>query len=87
MLIFIFFAVGGSLGWKTKGSLDPTFEEVAFSLQPSTTGSPVIGEAKTPFGYHIIMVSLWFLLMFVIVCGVNIGLLRLKVASKRGRRE
>lgn len=56
--IFHFFAAGGSLGWKTKGSLDPTFEEVAFSLQPSTTSSPIIGEAKTPFGYHIIMVSL-----------------------------
>ncbi|KAL7798496.1 FKBP-like protein [Trichoderma ceciliae] len=48
---------GGSLGWKTKGSLDPTFEEVAFSLEPSTTSSPKIGEAKTPFGYHIIMVE------------------------------
>ncbi|KAK1250884.1 hypothetical protein MKX07_005439 [Trichoderma sp. CBMAI-0711] len=48
---------GGSLGWKTKGSLDPTFEEVAFSLEPSTTSSPKIGEAKTSFGYHIIMVE------------------------------
>lgn len=50
-------ATGGSLGWKIKGSLDPTFEEVAFSLEPSTTSNPKIGEAKTPFGYHIIMVS------------------------------
>ncbi|KAK1245060.1 hypothetical protein MKX08_004689 [Trichoderma sp. CBMAI-0020] len=57
LIIFISFAIGGSLGWKTKGSLDPTFEEVAFSLQPSTTGNPIIGEAKTPFGYHIIMVE------------------------------
>jgi hypothetical protein len=39
--------------------LDPTFEEVAFALQPSTTGNPIIGEAKTPFGYHIIMVSFY----------------------------
>ncbi|KAF4121277.1 peptidyl-prolyl cis-trans isomerase NIMA-interacting 4 [Geosmithia morbida] len=46
---------GGSLGWKSKGSLDPKFEEVAFALEPSTTSSPKIGEAKTGFGYHIIM--------------------------------
>ncbi|KOS21272.1 Peptidyl-prolyl cis-trans isomerase PIN4 [Escovopsis weberi] len=48
---------GGSLGWKTKGSLDPQFEEVAFGLEPSTVNSPKIGEAKTQFGYHIIMVE------------------------------
>ncbi|OBR14336.1 Peptidyl-prolyl cis-trans isomerase PIN4 [Colletotrichum higginsianum IMI 349063] len=48
---------GGSLGWKTKGSLDPKFEDVAFALASSTTASPVYGEAKTEFGYHIIMVS------------------------------
>ncbi|GKT47934.1 peptidyl-prolyl cis-trans isomerase PIN4 [Colletotrichum spaethianum] len=45
-------------GWKTKGSLDPKFEDVAFALTTSTTASPVYGEAKTEFGYHIIMVSL-----------------------------
>ncbi|KAG5981212.1 Peptidyl-prolyl cis-trans isomerase pin4 [Claviceps digitariae] len=48
---------GGALGWKTKGSLDAKFEEVAFALEPSTTSSPKIGEAKTEFGYHIIMVE------------------------------
>ncbi|KAL1869183.1 hypothetical protein VTK73DRAFT_3352 [Phialemonium thermophilum] len=48
---------GGSLGWKTKGSLDPQFEAVAYSLEPSTTSNPKIGEAKTSFGYHIIMVE------------------------------
>ncbi|PFH61834.1 hypothetical protein XA68_16065 [Ophiocordyceps unilateralis] len=48
---------GGSLGWKNKGSLDPQFEEVAFALEPSTTASPKIGEVKTGFGYHIIMVE------------------------------
>ncbi|KAF4418528.1 peptidyl-prolyl cis-trans isomerase PIN4 [Fusarium acutatum] len=48
---------GGSLGWKTKGSLDPKFEEVAFALEPSTTASPKFVECKTEFGYHIIMVS------------------------------
>lgn len=50
--------IGGSLGWKNKGSLDPKFEEVAFALEPSTTSNPSIGEAKTGFGYHIIMVLL-----------------------------
>ncbi|KAG6042464.1 Peptidyl-prolyl cis-trans isomerase pin4 [Claviceps sp. Clav50 group G5] len=48
---------GGALGWKTKGSLDAKFEDVAFGLEPSTTNSPKIGEAKTEFGYHIIMVE------------------------------
>lgn len=48
---------GGSLGWKIKGSLDPTFEEAAFALEPSTTGSPKFVEVKTGFGYHIIMVE------------------------------
>ncbi|KEZ42541.1 hypothetical protein SAPIO_CDS5763 [Scedosporium apiospermum] len=48
---------GGSLGWKTRGSLDPKFEEVAFALEASSTGNPKIGEAKTGFGYHIIMVE------------------------------
>ncbi|KAG5922681.1 Peptidyl-prolyl cis-trans isomerase pin4 [Claviceps africana] len=47
----------GALGWKTKGSLDAKFEEVAFALEPSTTSNPKIGEAKTEFGYHIIMVE------------------------------
>lgn len=50
-------ASGGALGWKPKGSFDPKFEEVAFALDPSTTSNPKIGEAKTEFGYHIIMVS------------------------------
>lgn len=48
---------GGQLGWKTKGSLDPAFEEVAFALEPSTTSNPKYGEAKTSFGYHIMMVG------------------------------
>lgn len=46
------------MGWKTKGSLDPKFEDVAFALSASTTASPLYGEAKTEFGYHIIMVGL-----------------------------
>lgn len=48
---------GGALGWKTKGSLDPKFEDIAFALEPSTTNNPKIGEVKTDFGYHIIMVE------------------------------
>ncbi|KAB5558429.1 peptidyl-prolyl cis-trans isomerase PIN4 [Coniochaeta sp. 2T2.1] len=48
---------GGALGWKTKGSLDPAFEAVAFTLEASTTGNPKYAEAKTGFGYHIIMVE------------------------------
>ncbi|KAL2108308.1 hypothetical protein VUR80DRAFT_3990 [Thermomyces stellatus] len=48
---------GGLLGWKPRGSLDAKFEEVAFSLEVSSTGNPRYGEAKTQFGYHIIMVE------------------------------
>ncbi|KAK4143614.1 uncharacterized protein C8A04DRAFT_28605 [Dichotomopilus funicola] len=48
---------GGSLGWKTKGSLDPQFEEVAFKLPPSPVDSPTFERVKTGFGYHIIMVE------------------------------
>ncbi|KAK0621544.1 hypothetical protein B0T17DRAFT_467605, partial [Bombardia bombarda] len=48
---------GGALGWKTKGSLDPQFEAVAYALENSTTANPKVGEAKTSFGYHIIMVE------------------------------
>lgn len=50
-------SIGGALGWKTKGSLDPQFEAVAYGLETSTTGNPKYGEAKTGFGYHIIMVE------------------------------
>ncbi|KAF2850060.1 FKBP-like protein [Plenodomus tracheiphilus IPT5] len=48
---------GGSLGWKTRGSLLLEFEKVAYELEPSTTGSPKWGEVKTGEGYHIIMVE------------------------------
>jgi len=33
------------------------FEKVAYELEPSSTGSPVIGEVKTSEGYHILMVE------------------------------
>ncbi|CAA9958793.1 hypothetical protein CFE70_002304 [Pyrenophora teres f. teres 0-1] len=48
---------GGSLGWKVRGSLMQEFEKVAYELEPSTTGSPKIGEVKTSEGYHIVMVE------------------------------
>ncbi|KAG8534096.1 Peptidyl-prolyl cis-trans isomerase pin4 [Bacidia gigantensis] len=48
---------GGSLGWKTRGSLDAAYEKAAYELEPSTVGSPKFVEVKTGFGYHIIMVE------------------------------
>jgi len=48
---------GGLLGWKTRGQLMIEFEEVAYSLEPSTTGNPKFGEVKTKEGYHILMVE------------------------------
>ena len=42
---------GGSLGWKTRGSLHGDFEKVAYELEPSTVNNPKVGEAKTGFGY------------------------------------
>ncbi|KAJ5748390.1 uncharacterized protein N7511_010086 [Penicillium nucicola] len=48
---------GGALGWKTKGDLDPAFENVAFELEASSTAKPKYAEVKTGFGYHIIMVE------------------------------
>ncbi|KAF2403561.1 hypothetical protein EJ06DRAFT_527179 [Trichodelitschia bisporula] len=48
---------GGSLGWKTRGSLMGPFEEVAYALEVSTTGKPVWGEVKTREGYHILIVE------------------------------
>ncbi|KAK3357176.1 peptidyl-prolyl cis-trans isomerase PIN4 [Lasiosphaeria hispida] len=48
---------GGALGWKTKGTLESEFEDVAFALEASTTAGPKYGEAKTAHGYHIIMVE------------------------------
>ncbi|KAJ5678894.1 Peptidyl-prolyl cis-trans isomerase pin4 [Penicillium macrosclerotiorum] len=48
---------GGSLGWQSKGSLDPAFEAVAYGLEPSTTANPKYAEVKTSAGYHIVMVE------------------------------
>lgn len=56
-LTWLTYITGGSLGWKTRGDLDPAFEKVAFELEPSTTAKPKYQEVKTGFGYHIIMVE------------------------------
>ncbi|KAK4971971.1 Peptidyl-prolyl cis-trans isomerase pin4 [Elasticomyces elasticus] len=48
---------GGSLGWKSRGSLLPEFEKVAFELEASTTGNPKWAEVKTAEGYHLVMVE------------------------------
>ena len=44
---------GGSLGWVTRGKLDPKFEEMAFSMEPGTMSQVI----ETPFGYHLIFVD------------------------------
>lgn len=41
---------GGNLGFVEKGTLFPSFEEVAFQLSPGQVSGPV----ETPLGYHII---------------------------------
>jgi hypothetical protein len=74
--------IGGSLGWKAKGSLHPKFEEVAYALETSTTGNPKIGEAKTDFGYHIIMVSRISLLKLTCVYAASNFISRLKEESR-----
>jgi peptidyl-prolyl cis-trans isomerase NIMA-interacting 4 len=48
---------GGSLGWKTRGSLLADFEAVAYGLEISTAANPVWGEVKTGEGYHVLMVE------------------------------
>lgn len=46
-------SVGGELGWVSKGSLDPKFEEAAFSM-PANTMSGIV---ESQFGYHLIFVE------------------------------
>ena len=48
---------GGNLGWKKRGSLDASYEKVAYELEPSTVANPKFAEVKSGFGYHIIMVE------------------------------
>jgi hypothetical protein len=42
--------IGGSLGWKVRGSLHGDFEKVAYELEPSTTANPKYAEVKTSHG-------------------------------------
>lgn len=50
---------GGDLGWMTRGSMVGPFQDAAFALPISSTGSPIYTNPpiKTKFGYHIIMVE------------------------------
>ncbi|KAG0640456.1 putative cis-trans protein [Tuber brumale] len=50
---------GGSLGWKTRGSLLKAFEDAAYALAVSTVDRPVYTNpaVKTSEGYHCIMVE------------------------------
>jgi peptidyl-prolyl cis-trans isomerase SurA len=43
---------GGDLGYFTRGSMEPAFEQIAFSLKPGELSPPV----RTPFGWHILEV-------------------------------
>lgn len=45
------------MGWKSRGDLDPKFEEIAFELGTSSTTNPDYREVRTEFGYHILMVE------------------------------
>jgi peptidyl-prolyl cis-trans isomerase C len=44
---------GGDLGWVSRGSLDPTFEETAFALKKGN----ISGIVETRFGFHLILVE------------------------------
>ncbi|KAI0902310.1 FKBP-like protein [Annulohypoxylon nitens] len=48
---------GGLLGWQRKGQLAPEFEKVAFGLQESKGSNLSIGQCKTAFGYHLVVVE------------------------------
>ncbi|HVS30973.1 MAG TPA: peptidylprolyl isomerase [Thermoanaerobaculia bacterium] len=46
-------AAGGDLGWMPRGSLDPKFEEAAYSIKPGTMSDVV----ESQFGYHLLFVE------------------------------
>ena len=43
---------GGDLGFFTRGNMEPTLEDIAFSLKLNTLSEPI----RTPFGWHLIEV-------------------------------
>lgn len=45
-------AAGGDLGWFSRGTYDPIFEEAVFGLPLETVSAPI----RTPFGLHLIRV-------------------------------
>lgn len=46
---------GGSIGWHSRGSLDPAYEAIAYSLEVSSPSKPVWGQVKTGHGNHVII--------------------------------
>jgi peptidylprolyl isomerase/peptidyl-prolyl cis-trans isomerase D len=46
-------AQGGSLGWFSRGQMQPAFEEAAFSATPGQ----LVGPVQTSYGYHLIKVE------------------------------
>jgi parvulin-like peptidyl-prolyl isomerase len=44
---------GGDLGWFTTGTLEESFEKVAFRLEPGKMSDVV----QTPFGHHVVLVT------------------------------
>jgi len=58
-ILMLVCSLQGDLGWMIRGSMVGPFQEAAFALPNSTTGSPIYTDppVKTKFGYHIIMVE------------------------------
>ncbi|GAA6064775.1 hypothetical protein JCM10212_006324 [Sporobolomyces blumeae] len=48
---------GGSLGWVNRSGMIGAFQEVCFTIPPSTCAAPDYRQIKSKFGYHIVMVE------------------------------